>query len=53
MATQNGEAEAKRFYKTAEREKVQIERRIKELDTSSDACMRIGYTVGLHWLDTM
>ena len=53
MAMQNGEAEAKRFYKTAEREKVQIEKRIKELDTSSDACTRIGYTVGLHWLDTM
>ena len=32
MATQNGEAEAKKFYKTAEREKAQIERRIKELD---------------------
>ena len=32
MATQNGEAEAKKFYKTAEREKVQIEKRIKELD---------------------
>ena len=32
MATQNGEAEAKKFYKTAEREKIQIERRIKELD---------------------
>ena len=32
MATQNGEAEAKKFYKTAEREKVQIEKRIKELN---------------------
>ena len=32
MATQNGEAEAKKFYKTAEREKVQIEKRIRELD---------------------
>lgn len=32
MATQNGEAEAKKFYKTAEREKIQIEKRIKELD---------------------
>lgn len=32
MAAQNGEAEAKKFYKTAEREKVQIEKRIKELD---------------------
>lgn len=32
MAAQNGEAEAKKFYKTAEREKVQIENRIKELD---------------------
>ena len=32
MATQNGEAEAKKFYKTAEREKTQIEKRIKELD---------------------
>ncbi len=32
MATQNGEAEAKKFYKTAEREKVQIENRIRELD---------------------
>ena len=32
MATQNGEAEAKKFYQTAEREKVQIEKRIKELD---------------------
>lgn len=32
MATQNGEAEAKKFYKTAKREKAQIEKRIKELD---------------------
>ena len=32
MAAQNGEAEAKKFYKTAEREKAQIEKRIKELD---------------------
>lgn len=32
MATQNGEAEAKKFYKAAEREKLQIEKRIKELD---------------------
>ncbi len=32
MAAQNGEAEAKKFYKTAEREKIQIEKRIKELD---------------------
>lgn len=32
MATQNGEAEAKKFYKTVEREKIQIEKRIKELD---------------------
>ena len=32
MATQNGEAEAKKFYATAGREKVQIEKRIKELD---------------------
>ena len=32
MATQNGEAQAKKFYATAEREKVQIEKRIKELD---------------------
>ena len=32
MATQNGEAEAKKFYATAEHEKVQIEKRIKELD---------------------
>lgn len=32
MATQNGEAEAKKFYKTAEREKMQIEKRINELD---------------------
>ncbi len=32
MATQNGEKEAKKFYKTAEREKIQIEKRIKELD---------------------
>lgn len=32
MATQNGEAEAKKFYKTAEHEKLQIEKRIKELD---------------------
>lgn len=32
MATQKGEAEAKKFYKTAEREKAQIEKRIKELD---------------------
>ncbi len=32
MATRNGEAEAKKFYKTAAREKLQIEKRIKELD---------------------
>lgn len=32
MATKNGEAEAKKFYKTAEREQVQIESRIHELD---------------------
>ena len=32
MATQNGEAETKRFYKNAGREKVQIEKRINELD---------------------
>lgn len=32
MATQNGEAEAKKFYKTAECEKMQIEKRINELD---------------------
>lgn len=32
MATEKGEAEAKAFFKTAEREKVQIEKRIKELD---------------------
>ena len=32
MATQKGEAEAKKFYKTAECEKAQIEKRIKELD---------------------
>lgn len=32
MATKNGEAEAKKFYKTAEREKVQIKKRINELD---------------------
>lgn len=32
MAAKNGEAEAKKFYKTAEREKLQIEKRIKELD---------------------
>ncbi len=32
MATQNGEEEAKRFYKTAEREQKQLESRIKELD---------------------
>lgn len=32
MATQSGEAEAKKFYKTAECEKIQIEKRIKELD---------------------
>lgn len=32
MATQNGEAEAKKFYKTAEQKKVQIESRIRELD---------------------
>lgn len=32
MAAKNGEAEAKKFYKTAEREKVQIEKRINELD---------------------
>lgn len=31
MATQNGEAEAKRFYKTVDRKKIQIEKRIKEL----------------------
>ncbi len=32
MATQNGEEEAKRFYKTVERERKQLESRIKELD---------------------
>lgn len=32
MATQNGKAQAKKFYKAAEREKLQIEKRIKELD---------------------
>lgn len=32
MAIQNGETEAKKFYTTAEREKAQIEKRIKELD---------------------
>ncbi len=32
MATQNGEEEAKKFYKTAEREQKQLESRIKELD---------------------
>lgn len=32
MAIQNGETEAKKFYATTEREKVQIEKRIKELD---------------------
>lgn len=32
MATQNGEAEAKKFYEITEREKAQIEKRIKELD---------------------
>lgn len=32
MAAKNGKAEAKRFYKTAEREKSQIEKRINELD---------------------
>ena len=31
-ATANGEAEAERFYKTAEKEKQQLEKRIKELD---------------------
>lgn len=32
IATQNDEAEAKKFYKMVEREKVQIENRIRELD---------------------
>lgn len=32
MATANGEAEAERFYKAAEREKQQLEKCIKELD---------------------
>jgi len=32
LATQNGEAEAKKFYQTAEKEKTRIEIRIKELD---------------------
>lgn len=32
MATKNGEAEADKFYRTAERENIQIEKRIKELD---------------------
>ena len=32
MATTNGEAEAEKFYKVAEREKQQLEKRIKELD---------------------
>ena len=32
MATENGEAEAKQFYATAEKEKHRIESRVKELD---------------------
>lgn len=32
LATQNGEAEAKKFYQTAEKEKTRMEIRIKELD---------------------
>ena len=32
MATENGEAEAKQFYATAEKEKQRIESRVKELD---------------------
>ena len=32
MATANGEAKAEKFYKVAEREKQQLEKRIKELD---------------------
>ncbi len=32
MTAQNCEAEAKKFYTTVEREKAQIEKRIKELD---------------------
>lgn len=32
MATNNGEAEAKKFYKIAKRKKVQIENRIREFD---------------------
>lgn len=32
MATKNGEAEAKQFYATAEKEKQRIESRVKELD---------------------
>lgn len=32
VVTKIGETEAKKFYITAEREKVQIEKRIKELD---------------------
>lgn len=32
MATQSGEAEAKRFYQASEREKAQLENRIRELD---------------------
>ena len=44
MATRNGEAEADKFYKAAEREKIQIEKRIKELDNIirclyEDPCM--------------
>ena len=43
MATQNGEAEAKKFYKTAEREKIQIEKRIKELAPERYDVMANGY----------
>ena len=32
MASRNGEREAEKFYETAEREKVQLESRVRELD---------------------
>ena len=53
MATQNGEAEAKKFYQTAEREKVQIEKRIKELDNIIRCLYEDRVTVGSHRSVTM
>lgn len=42
MATTNGEAEAERFYATAERQKRRLPQESVSLTTLSVACMRIG-----------